>query len=113
MGFIRAIAVCCTALAFGAFARDTPTGLAAAGDPVCGPSTNFVYREQDAARTGLAVNLIAPAAARTGAPVTLRMLVLRQPGDLAVDNLQPEGDKLFHVVGIRDDLSGFFHIHPT
>jgi hypothetical protein len=30
-----------------------------------------------------------------------------------VDDLQVEHEKLIHVIGVRDDLQGFFHIHPV
>ncbi len=34
------------------------------------------------------------------------------PGSTPVNNLQLEHEKLMHVIGVRDDLTEFFHIHP-
>lgn len=50
--------------------------------------------------------------AEAGAIMPLRFRVTRQPQDEPVDELQVEHEKLMHVIGVRDDLREFVHIHP-
>jgi hypothetical protein len=103
------------ALARGGSGHDGPASAptTAPKEPICGFARNFHYLEEDRLRQGLTVNLAAPGSVRIGQPVTLRFYVCLQPGDLAVDNLQLEHEKFMHVIGVRDDLNEFFHIHPT
>jgi hypothetical protein len=92
-------------------AQDTAAPLSA--DPVCGfiAGPHFYY-EADAVREGLAVTLSA-GEVRAGEPVTLRFFVQQRPRGFPVDKLQIEHEKFMHVIGARDDLSDFFHLHPT
>jgi hypothetical protein len=82
-------------------------------DPVCGFLKDFRYLEADKVDLGLAANLVVVDAAQINQPVTLRLLVRRQPGNLAVGNLQLEHEKFIHLIGVRDDLNEFFHVHPV
>lgn len=50
--------------------------------------------------------------AEAGVTAPLRFRVTRQPQDEPVDDLQVEHEKLMHVIGVREDLSEFVHIHP-
>jgi hypothetical protein len=82
-------------------------------DPICGFLKNGHYLEAASVTQGLAVDMVALGPARAGEPVTLRFLVRQKPGDIAVDDLQLEHTKYIHVIGVRDDLREFFHVHPV
>jgi len=60
---------------------------------------------------GLSVEMLA---GESGAGITmpLRFRVTQKPQDEPVDDLQVEHEKLMHVIGVRDDLREFIHIHP-
>jgi len=55
---------------------------------------------------------IEPLPARVNQPQTLRFNVINLPSGAPVDNLQIEHEKFMHVIGMREDLTNFFHIHP-
>lgn len=82
-------------------------------DPVCGFARKGHYLNAASVKDGLVVNMVVVGAAQIGQPVRLRFLVRRQPGDLAEDNLLIEHERYMHVIGMRDDLREFFHIHPV
>jgi hypothetical protein len=82
-------------------------------DPVCGFMKNAHYLEASSVTQGLAVDMVAVGPVRINEPVTLRFFVRQKPGDIAVNDLQVEHEKLMHVIGVRDDLKEFFHIHPV
>jgi len=85
----------------------------AASDPVCGFVTGpHFYFEASQVRQGLVVELQSQPA-RAHEPVTLRFFVRQKPRDFAVDRLQIEHEKFMHVIGMRDDLKEFFHVHPV
>jgi cytochrome c-type biogenesis protein len=63
--------------------------------------------------SGLVVNLtVSTQKTEVGKPVTLRFEAVTKPGDFPATNLEVEHEKLIHVIGVRDDLKEFFHIHP-
>jgi hypothetical protein len=115
MGTASVCSLLLLALARGVPAHDGPAANPVSGpkEPICGFARNFHYLEEDRARRGLNVELAVPRTARIDQPVTLRFYVSLQPGELAVDNLQLEHEKFVHVIGVRDDLNEFFHIHPV
>jgi len=80
-------------------------------EAICGFTSNYRYWDADKVRQGLSVDMFV-GGAQPGQPVNLRFYVNRKPGDVPVDGLQVEHERLIHVIGVRDDLSGFFHIHP-
>jgi hypothetical protein len=81
-------------------------------DPVCGfLSGPHFYYENDQIIRGLTVDL-ACGDATAGQPIILRFLVTEKPRNTPVDQLQVEHEKLMHIIGVRDDLQEFFHIHP-
>jgi len=82
-------------------------------DPLCGFARNGHYLEAASVTDGLAVDMVAVGPVRINEPVTLRFFVKVKPGDIAVNDLQVEHEKLMHVIGVRDDLREFFHIHPV
>ncbi|MBI5817215.1 MAG: hypothetical protein HZB09_02195 [Candidatus Yonathbacteria bacterium] len=61
---------------------------------------------------GLVVNLIAPKNPRTGASVKLQFFVNEKPSGKPVDDLEISHEKYIHIIGMRDDLTQFFHLHP-
>jgi cytochrome c-type biogenesis protein len=64
---------------------------------------------------GLSVNLSTiPADLRVGNPATLDFFVNEKPAGtpIAVESLDVMHEKKMHVIGMRTDLSNFFHIHP-
>lgn len=73
------------------------------------------YHEEQDVKQGLAVNLnLSPAPVFAGTTTRLEFFVNTRPGDIPVpvSDLQIEHEKLMHVIGIREDMEGFFHIHP-
>ncbi|MCH7951557.1 cytochrome c biogenesis protein CcdA [Patescibacteria group bacterium] len=64
-------------------------------------------------REGLVVNLnFSPVPASTSAVTRIDFFVNEKPGNKPVTDLEIEHEKLMHVVGARDDLEEFLHIHP-
>jgi hypothetical protein len=82
-------------------------------DPICGFLKNAHYLEAAEVTQGLAVDMAVSGPARVNEPVTLRFYVVEKPGNVAVNDLQIEHEKSIHVIGVRDDLREFFHIHPV
>lgn len=73
------------------------------------------YQEEAEVREGIAVNLnVAPVPVDAGTSTRLSFFVNEKPGNRPVDAAALEYDhtKLMHVIGVRDDLNEFFHIHP-
>src|SRR5437660_638459 len=82
------------------------------GGAICGFIAGPHYSYEDAqVKQVVSVNLLA-GDARIDQPITLRFFVNEKPRGVPVDSLQVEHEKLMHIIGIRDDLSEFFHIHP-
>src|SRR3990167_755601 len=77
-----------------------------------GQAHSSVYHEENEVAEGLAVNLLADASRVVGATSSLQFFVNEKPAGTAVDDLELEQEKYIHVIGVRDDLSKFFHIHP-
>jgi cytochrome c-type biogenesis protein len=80
-----------------------------------GHNTALLHEEADI-REGLAVNLnITPMPVRVGAQARLDFFVNEKPDNTAVSSsaLEIEHEKLMHVIGARNDLNEFFHIHPV
>ena len=80
-------------------------------EAVCGYGGKFVTVGAGKPRSGLSVEMLAGETS-VGQTVPLRFRVYHSPGDTPVDDLQVEHEKLMHVIGVRDDLEDFFHIHP-
>ncbi len=78
--------------------------------------------EESTVKEGLVVKSThVPETIQVNSPAVLRFSVLDLPpksdvGDYApiyVDDLEIEHEKYMHVIGMRDDLTNFFHIHPA
>jgi len=80
-------------------------------EAICGYGARFVAVPAGSRPSGLTVEMLAGDVA-VGQTVPLRFRVVRMPGDTPVDDLQVEHEKLMHVIGVRDDLGDYFHIHP-
>lgn len=80
-------------------------------DPICGYASGVQVLAVGNISKGLAVEMLAGEPA-VGETVPLRFRVTRKPQDAPVDDLQVEHEKLMHVIGVREDLREFFHIHP-
>lgn len=81
---------------------------------VIGGHENLIYHEEASVLEGLAVNLtIDPALPEVNAPLKLQFFVNEKPAGVPVTDLEISQTKLMHVIGVRDDMEGFFHIHPT
>lgn len=103
-----------TLCSFSARAQDGAGGsIAGFNEALCGftPRLHF-YREAGEVKQGLSVDLLSDQA-QAKRPVAMRFFVNLKPGSAPLNNLQLEHEKLMHMIGVRDDLSGFFHIHPT
>ncbi len=80
------------------------------------PPGEAVYYEENDVTVGLAVNFLPLAISTVGTPTEeLRFFVNDRPSGLPVPNyvLEIDNTKLMHVIGVRDDLEEFFHIHPA
>jgi hypothetical protein len=86
-----------------------PGGLAP--EAICGYGGRFIAVAAGKPGGGLSVEMLA-GDVTVGQAVPLRFRVHRRPGDVPVDDLQVEHEKLMHVIGVRNDLGEFFHIHP-
>jgi hypothetical protein len=101
--------------AFAIAAAATGPGLAQivpGGEPVCGYATATRQLRATDVRQGLTVQWLG-GDATAGELAPLRFRVVRQPQDEPVDELQVEHEKLMHVIGVREDLAEFVHVHPT
>lgn len=95
----------------------TPGG----GDGAHNAHGSAVYHEEADVRKGVAVNLNVspiPVLSREVSyfPLTqLDFFVNQKPGNIPIPYtlLQEEHTKLMHVIGVRNDMNEFFHIHPT
>jgi hypothetical protein len=93
-------------------AQGTTGGTSAAADPICGFTLGpHFYYEANQVRQGLSVDLIV-GEAQTNQPVALRFFVHQKPRNFPLDRLQIEHGKFIHVIGMREDFEGFFHVHP-
>ena len=77
-----------------------------------GQAHSSPYHEENEVTDGLVVNLLADASRVVGATSSLQFFVNEKPAGMAVDDLELERGKYIHIIGVRDDLSQFFHIHP-
>jgi hypothetical protein len=90
-----------------AFSADLP-----AADPVCGDSSGLRYSSEAVqVKSGPCVDLLT-LEAQAGEPVALRFFVSEKRSGRPFEKLQVQHEKFMHVIGVREDLSEFFHIHP-
>ncbi|MBI3421198.1 MAG: hypothetical protein HY006_03980 [Candidatus Sungbacteria bacterium] len=74
------------------------------------------YHEAKDIREGLSVDLsISPVPMQSGTSTRLDFLVNQKPAGTPIpaDALEIKHTKLMHVIGLRDDMNEFFHIHPV
>lgn len=74
------------------------------------------YHEAKDVREGLAVDLlVSPEPVQSGTSTRLDFLVNQKPAGTPVlaDALEIKHARPMHVIGIRDDMNEFFHIHPA
>ncbi|HEY4479434.1 MAG TPA: cytochrome c biogenesis protein CcdA [Candidatus Paceibacterota bacterium] len=70
------------------------------------------YHEETFVKEGIVVNLGVPANISAGETANLAFYVNTKPASTPVVNLELGHKKYLHVIGVRSDLSQFFHIHP-
>lgn len=74
------------------------------------------YHEARAVREGPTVflGMYPPAPVMTGTSTRLEFFVNEQPDGtpISIDTLETDHTKFMHVIGARNDLQEFFHIHP-
>ncbi|TSC78945.1 MAG: hypothetical protein G01um101429_621 [Parcubacteria group bacterium Gr01-1014_29] len=99
--------------------EDMPEDVSVGGGNAHGGHDAATYHEENEVREGLVVNLhVLPGTSTTiptvGIPVMLDFWVNEKPGDrpILADRLEYGHEKLMHVIGVRDDMNEFFHIHP-
>ena len=110
---LTGLAAALLALAWTALADDQPVSPnTKSKDPVCGFLGNARYLDESSVVQGLVVHLETSASAQVNTPVQLRLYVFQKPAGIAVDDLLLEHEKYIHLIGVRDDLGEFFHIHP-
>ena len=80
-------------------------------EAICGYAGRYYSVESKGVKQGLSVEMLAGEIS-AGQVVPLRFRVNQKPRDMPVDDLQVEHEKLMHVIGVREDLGEFFHIHP-
>lgn len=74
---------------------------------------NILYHEEEEIKEGLAINFkVAPIPALVGAETRLDFLVNEKPSGAPVTGLDLDHGKFIHILGVRDDLNEFFHLHP-
>src|SRR5947208_6244323 len=96
----------------GASAQETNAPPPPAADPICGFIAGpHVYSETSQIKQGLSVDIFL-GQPRVNQPVTLRFFIHQKPRNNPVDQLQIEHEKFIHVLGVREDLKEFFHLHP-
>jgi len=96
--------------AAGAVAQVVASQFLPPGEVICGYSGRYFAIEASRVTQGLSVQLLA-GDAEVARPVPLRFRVYQMPQATPVDDLQVEHEKLMHVIGVREDLGAFFHIH--
>lgn len=83
------------------------------GEEMQGEEHKALYHEEGEVREGLSVNLnVTPVPVTTGAPTRLDFFVNEKPGNVPVTDLEIEHEKMMHVIGVRNDMEEFFHVHP-
>lgn len=80
-------------------------------EAVCGYFDRRVVIPATGRPAGLSVEMLAGDAV-VGQPTPIRFRVVLKPQETPVDDLQVEHEKLMHVIGVRDDLGAFIHVHP-
>jgi hypothetical protein len=71
------------------------------------------YMEESAVTAGIVVeHSVSPKNPIVGQNTEMIFSVRDMPSGAPITNLEIEHEKLMHVIGVRDDLSNFFHIHP-
>jgi len=76
-----------------------------------------LYHESSEVKEGLNVTLALSPQAETGTiavgtPTLLTFFVKDEPEGIPITDLQIEHEKYMHIIGVRDDLNEFFHLHP-
>lgn len=80
-----------------------------------------IYHEESDIREGIVVNFsFSPAPVIVASTTRLDFFVNRKPigfekskaRPVPVENLELEHERLMHVIGIRNDMEEFFHLHP-
>lgn len=61
---------------------------------------------------GIVANFLAPTAPRVGESTLLSFFVNQKPVGTPVDDLELEHERFYHLVGVREDLNQFVHLHP-
>lgn len=69
------------------------------------------FRAANEVKRGLAVDLLV-GETHLDQPLVLRFFINQKPANTPQDNLLLEHEKFLHVIGVRDDLHEFFHLHP-
>ncbi len=70
------------------------------------------YHEENEVTNGLVVNFATSSLRIAGATSSLQFFVNEKPAGTGVDDLELQHEKYIHIIGVRDDLNQFFHIHP-
>jgi hypothetical protein len=81
-------------------------------DPICGNAGLRYYSEALDVKSGPCVDLLTRDA-RAGESVELKFFVSEKRSGQPLENLQTQHERQMHVIGVREDLKGFFHIHPV
>lgn len=73
-----------------------------------------VFHEEDEVTSGLAINFSTGPLLTVGTSTEMNFFVNDLPSGTPVPNsmLEIDHEKLMHVIGVRDDLDGFLHLHP-
>lgn len=76
----------------------------------------IAFHEASEVVSGLAVSaVVRPDVLAAGATTSMEFFVHERPSNapISVSQLEIEHEKVMHVVGVRNDLNEFFHIHPA
>src|ERR1051325_1756362 len=101
----------CLCLGYAVLSRAVSAELTT-GDPACGNSAGLrYYSEASQVKSGTCVDL-RTLEAKAGEPIALRFFVSEKRSGRPLEKLQVQHEKFMHVIGVREDLNDFFHIHP-
>lgn len=71
------------------------------------------FHEESDVTSGIVVNFIPPSEEIiAGKSTKLKFFVNMLPGSFPITDLDLNHEKYIHVIGLRDDMNQFFHIHP-
>lgn len=76
------------------------------------PGHKAIYHEEGDVKEGLQISLETLKEIKVGEATTIRLYAKDIPSGEPISNLEIAHEKILHLIGVRNDLNSFFHIHP-